>query len=326
MLPTVSVVIPTYNYAHFINQAISSITHQTYPSDLIEIIVVDDGSKDNTQEVLKNLIDNGIIKYFYQDNQGKAHATSQAIQYSSGKYIFNLDADDFYFTRKIEQTVKVFESDSEIVHVATAAKILHDNTQVITEYEKLPSEIIEKELDGNWLLKYFYHNNILYGGGSTYAARSSILKSVKIPASVDMFIDEFLILAILPYGKSFFINEPLSIWRGHDYNYSGIAKTKEARKSKGKRLLNSSKAILEYLKEWNFNKDIIKIYEVKYLTSFIALKDEFNEKSINDLFNYGYNVFFKIRPGLRIIKRYHVINRFVPSGLFSFLKKYLKRQ
>lgn len=325
MLPNVSVVIPTYNYAHFINQAINSVTNQTYPSDLIEIIVVDDGSKDNTREILKNYINNGTIKYFYQDNHGKAHATSQAIQNSSGKYIFNLDADDFYFNGKIEQTVKVFESDSQIVHVATAAKILDNKTQLISEYEKLPPEIIEKQLDGNWLLKYFYNNNILYGGGSTYAARSSVLKKVQIPASVDMFIDEFLILAILPYGKSFFINEPLSIWRGHGYNYSGIAKTKEARKNKGIRLLNSSKAILEYLREFNFNEDIIKIYQLKHSTSFIALKEEFNEKSIIDVFSYAYEVFFKIRPGFRIIKRYHVLNRFLPSRLFYFIKKIFKK-
>lgn len=324
MKPKVSVIIPTYNYAGFISQAINSIASQTYPSECIEIIVVDDGSKDNTQVVLKDYIDKGVIKYFYQDNRGKAHATCKAIQKSTGKYIFNLDADDFYFSTKIEQTVNIFESDSQIVHVATAAKKFDNETQSIQDFERLPHEISDKVIDGNRLIKYFFNNNLLYGGGSTYSARSSVLKKIDIPGEVDMFIDEFLILAILPFGKSFFIKEPLSIWRGHSYNYSGVGKTKEERLSKGLRLLNSSKAVLKYLKDCRYDADVIKIYELKYSTSVISLKEEFEDKSIRDIFSYAYKIFFKLRPEIRLIRKYHVLNYFLPFPFF-YIKKFLRR-
>ena len=326
MLPLVSVIIPTYNYAIYICEAIESVLHQSYPSECIEIIVVDDGSTDKTHEVLKPYIDASTIKYFYQKNHGKAHATRVAIYNSCGKYIFNLDADDFYFAGKVEQVVKVFESDLQIVHVATPAKRFDSNTQLIFNYEQLPLQIIGKALDGHWLLKYFLHNNILYGGGSTYAARSSVLKKVDIPPDVDMFIDEFLILAVLTFGKSFFIKESLSVWRGHENNYSSIAKTKEERNLKGMRVLNSAKAVLECLKELNYDKDIVKIYELKYSNLQISSKEAMNDKSVNDIIKYAYKVFFKIKPGLRLMIKYHVINRFLPLPFLFFLKKAFKKQ
>src|SRR6476646_875006 len=108
-LPLVSIIIPTYNYGHYITEAISSIRDQNYPTSNIEIIVVDDGSTDNTREVLRKYIERGIIHYYYQPNKGKANATNYAIQKASGKYIFNLDADDYYFPDKISSTVRIYE-------------------------------------------------------------------------------------------------------------------------------------------------------------------------------------------------------------------------
>src|SRR5665213_318800 len=160
--PKVSVIIPTFNYAHYIGEAIDSIFNQSYPKESIEIIVVDDGSTDDTQMVLRKWIDSGELKYFYQQNQGKAAATAYAIQQSSGKYIFNLDADDYFFTDKIETTISVFESDADIVHVASAARIFHDEAQTLGDIENLPGDIIGKAIDGGQLLDYFYDNNILY--------------------------------------------------------------------------------------------------------------------------------------------------------------------
>ena len=108
MEPLISVIIPTYNYAAYIQEAINSITEQDYPKDKIEIIVVDDGSTDNTKEVLQYLIQNNTINYYYQQNKGKASATFKAIQLSSGKYIFNLDADDYFLPGKLQKAVTIF--------------------------------------------------------------------------------------------------------------------------------------------------------------------------------------------------------------------------
>ncbi len=318
--PLVSVIIPTYNYNNYIIEAINSVLSQTYPKEKIEIIVVDDGSTDDTSEVLKDLIDKNIIQYYYQENKGKANATFNAIKRCTGKYVFNLDADDYFLQTKIAEYVKVFEKDDTIVHVGTAAKVLYQyNNTFITE--KLPKDILGKPLYGNWLLQRFYSSNMFFGGGTTYAARASILKTINIPNTVDMYIDEFLLLAILPLGKSFFLDEPLSVWRKHKDNFSVFTEQKENQIIKDRRLLQSSAAVLKYLTENNFDKTLITIYSLQDATRQIAFKESTNNKKITDILEYAFKVFFKIKPGLRLINKYNVVNRLVPLTILKLVKK-----
>jgi glycosyltransferase involved in cell wall biosynthesis len=152
MKPLVSVIIPTYNYAHFIKKAIGSVLQQTYPIELIEIIVVDDGSTDNTEEILKDWIERGTVRFYYQQNSGKANATKNAIKYCTGKYIFNLDADDYFLPQKIERYVELFEKDESIVHIGSAARLVFEETGK-TLNENPPAVILEKMMDGKELLK-----------------------------------------------------------------------------------------------------------------------------------------------------------------------------
>jgi glycosyltransferase involved in cell wall biosynthesis len=321
--PLVSIIIPTYNYAHYIKDAINSILAQDYPKERIEIIVVDDGSLDNTKEVLKPFTENELVRYFYQHNKGKANATRNAVQNSQGKYIFNLDADDYFLQGKISETVKLFETNDDIVHVATAAKVLYQKTQE-WEVEPIPEDICGKPYNGIELLERFYNSNILFGGGSTYAARSSVLKSINIPDAVDMYIDEFLILSVLPFGKSFFIKEPLSVWRVHTSNYSGNTSANEKQFTKTQRLLHSSAAILAFLKENRFKDSLIKIYELKDATRRIAFKENLRNKKTSDIFKFAVEVFFELKPQWHLIKNYQVINRLIPTVLFNFLKKIIQ--
>jgi glycosyltransferase involved in cell wall biosynthesis len=315
----ISVIIPTYNYGHFILEAVNSVIAQDYILGDIEIIVVDDGSTDHTKEVLGPLIDNNTIKYYYQSNRGKANATSYAIQQCKGKYIFNLDADDYFLSEKISETVKVFETDDSIVHVSAPAKFINQETQ-LTGIEKIPSDIIERSINGLWLLKRFYNNNILFGGGSTYAARASILKSILIPDETDMFIDELLLLAVLPYGKSYFIGRPLSIWRIHNSNYSSASAAKDKQIKKEQRLLDSSHAILSYLEKNTYDKELVKIYRLQDETRTIVFKEICEKKKLSDIARYFFKIIFYIKPSWKQIKSYHVINRVAPMAVYKILK------
>jgi glycosyltransferase involved in cell wall biosynthesis/SAM-dependent methyltransferase len=95
--PLVSVIIPCYNHAQFLAEAIESVHQQTYRN--IEIIVVDDGSKDNTKEIVGQFTD---VKYIYQHNRGLSAARNTGIDHSKGEFLVFLDADDLLYPNAIE--------------------------------------------------------------------------------------------------------------------------------------------------------------------------------------------------------------------------------
>lgn len=313
--PEISVIIPTYNYAHYIVEAIDGVLKQDYPKDKIEIIVVDDGSKDNTEEVLQPFIDQGIVKYYYQANTGKASATYSAIQKSSGKYIFNLDADDYFFPDKISRSVAVFEQDKEIVHVANPAKFIIDGKDA--GKEEIPAEFLEKKLDGIELLKSFYNGRMLFGGGSTFAARASVLKEIFISKEVDMYIDEFLVLAILNKGSSYFIKDPLSIWRGHNSNYTV---TQLDVNLKNTRLDNSSKGILDLIENNNYPKEVRKLYSLHHYTRHLFFKEASNSKTLKDVLQFVKFCFLSNRYTFSQLQKYSAFNRLLPGSVIKLLK------
>ena len=109
-MPTVSVVIPTYNCAEFLETAIESVLGQTYQD--LEIIVIDDGSTDNTQDIASRYAER--IIYCRQENMGLPGARNRGIQSSQGKYIAFLDADDSWHARKLEKQIPILENDPSI--------------------------------------------------------------------------------------------------------------------------------------------------------------------------------------------------------------------
>ena len=111
--PIVSVIIPTYNRAHLIDKAIKSVLNQTYQD--FEIIVVDDGSTDNTNEVLKNFTDSRIHYIFHTSNLGVSAARNTGIKTSQGEYIALLDSDDDWLPEKLDKQVDVLQNESSEV-------------------------------------------------------------------------------------------------------------------------------------------------------------------------------------------------------------------
>ena len=114
--PGVSIVTPTYNRARFIGQAVESVLAQTMPD--WELLLVDDGSTDNTREVVEPYLADPRIHYFYQPNQGQSIARNNALEKARGDFIGFLDSDDLWCADKLEQQLALFENhpDVDIVH------------------------------------------------------------------------------------------------------------------------------------------------------------------------------------------------------------------
>ena len=110
--PLVSVIIPCYNYGKYLDDAITSVLAQSYPH--LEIIVVDDGSPDDTMYVASRY---ERIKYFRQHNQGPAAARNNGIRASQGEWIICLDADDKLCPTYVEECLKVADADIITTHV-----------------------------------------------------------------------------------------------------------------------------------------------------------------------------------------------------------------
>ena len=92
--PLVSVIIPSYNYAGFLLHAVSSVLQQRCPQVEVEVIVVDDGSTDNTAEVARSF--GPDVHYIYQENQGLSAARNAGLHAARGDFIAFLDADDLH--------------------------------------------------------------------------------------------------------------------------------------------------------------------------------------------------------------------------------------
>lgn len=121
-MPKVSVVIPAYNCERFISTAIESVLGQTYGD--YEIIVVNDGSTDKTDEVLSRYASK--IKKIYQPNKGPAEARNTGIANSEGGYIAFLDQDDAWLPEKLRMQVEVMEKNNKLGLVYTDTYVLKD--------------------------------------------------------------------------------------------------------------------------------------------------------------------------------------------------------
>lgn len=114
-LPLVSVVIPSYNYGQYVCEAVESALAQTYPA--VEVIVVDDGSTDDTRERLTSYGDR--IRYIFQTNQGLSAARNTGIREARGRFVALLDSDDQFHPRKLEIQMALLTQRPELGLVGT---------------------------------------------------------------------------------------------------------------------------------------------------------------------------------------------------------------
>lgn len=143
--PLVSVIMPVYNCDRYISQAVESILAQTYQS--YEIIVIDDGSTDNTRLALQPYFE--AIRYVYQENQGVSVARNHGISLARGELIAFLDADDFFLPDKLAAQVGVFDAQPNLGIVHSGWRRV--NQQGDTINDETPWDYVPKlDLEG-WL-------------------------------------------------------------------------------------------------------------------------------------------------------------------------------
>lgn len=205
----VSVIIPNYNYARFVSKAVTSVENQTYKN--IQIIVVDNGSTDNSLEVLREL--GPRITLISQENQGQSGARNSGLAAAKGDFIAFLDADDTWLPTKIEKQLARF-SDKDVGLVYTG--LTRVDSQGKVQSEQLP-------IHRGWILKDF----ALSPGAAVVGGESTALVRREAILSAGIFDRELSIGSgwdmwrrIASEWKVEFVNEPLALYLQHGSNLS----------------------------------------------------------------------------------------------------------
>jgi len=150
--PKVSIVIPTYNRADFLPKAMQSVLNQTYRD--WEMIIVDDGSTDNTEEVVKGYKESGIRYIAHKSNLGISAARNTGIKNSKGKYIALLDSDDEWFPEKLSCQMKIFqEKDLKYGVVCTSGYMIKDDK--VISVKAIPNDLDD-------FYKIFLFKNVIW--------------------------------------------------------------------------------------------------------------------------------------------------------------------
>ncbi|MHC1741665.1 MAG: glycosyltransferase family 2 protein [Syntrophobacteraceae bacterium] len=148
--PIISVIVPTYSHGDFILESLHSVFAQTYGN--YEIIVINDGSPDNTRRLLEPYITSGQIKYIEQANAGQGAARNRGLAEAAGAFIAFLDDDDLWPTDKLEWQLRELQTHPDAVLVYGFIEVFGDCTPFRHPRDQGPGGNVQKDLfRGNFL-------------------------------------------------------------------------------------------------------------------------------------------------------------------------------
>ncbi len=198
----ISVIMPAYNAEKTIRSAVGSVIAQTVQD--WELIVIDDGSKDNTASILTELANSDSRIHFLQNekNSGASYTRNRAVELAKGEWIAFLDSDDLWKPQKLEKQLALANKHPEMVICYTASSFIDDDG---APYERV-MEAVEK-LDYKTIIR----KNLM--ACSSVMIRADLMKNIKMPHD-KMHEDYFVWLTVLREHKfSYGINEPLLTYR-----------------------------------------------------------------------------------------------------------------
>ena len=204
-----SIAMATYNGEKYIKEQIDTILKNMNDND--EIIISDDGSKDDTINIIKEYIKkDNRIKLINGPKQGVKQNFANAIKNANGEYIFLCDQDDLWENNKIEKLITLLKENVLVVH---DAKIINQNENVIEE------SFFKFRNSGKGIIKNIYKNAYI---GCCMAFRSELIKYIlPIPNNIEMHDQWIGVIAEL-HGKVTFINDKLILYRRHEKNVSSF--------------------------------------------------------------------------------------------------------
>jgi glycosyltransferase involved in cell wall biosynthesis len=302
--PKVSVCIPTFNYAHYIPDAIESVLSQSFTD--FELIVVDNCSSDNTQEVVNKYVRrDGRIKYFAnKENLGFVNNFNECLRHASGEYIKILSADDLLLPTCIERSVEILNRYPEVVLIGSARTLVDSYLRPI----KIMSYADKFDIVGGFsVVRRCLINGVNFIGEPTavvfrrqYAARG-------FDAAYKQLVDLEMWFHLLEHGKFAYVNEPLCSVRIHKEQQTNVNIGQLVHLDEPFMLLNgySNKPYIKLSR-------LLKSY-ISYVTAYRLLKS-YKRKQI------------PIQVAIsKIVEHYGIVKLFSLYPFYKCYKLYLRR-
>lgn len=313
----VSVIIPCYNHGRYLTTAIQSIYAQTYP--FYEIIVVDDGSIDDTSEIR---LTHPKVIYIHQQNSGLSSARNKGIKHAKGEYLVFLDADDWLLDSALEINLQVLENNTTAAFVSGGYELYHE-----------PSDktwVIQQEISGNYYCELIKKNFI--GMHATVMYRSWVFEKFFFDRALKYCEDYDLYLKIAKRYPIIYHTQLIAVYRKHDNNMSAnfagmldfalkvLASQKESLKTREER--ESYTIGTHYWKSYYSRKIYENAIEMLYNGDF-----NLDKKDIKILKKYNKPLYKKFTEYLQEVstKKNEHLSEFYPNNAMKNLFRKFKR-
>lgn len=263
--PFVSVLIANYNYAHYIRFAVESVLRQTYQN--FEIILCDDGSSDNSAQVLSQIAQEEAprVKTIFRTNGGHAASLNSAFRECKGDIICLLDPDDIWMPNKLEQIVQEFKRSG-------AGVVLHQLGMIDSEGHII-RPFVTKQITGGWILPNIINAEIVprFTPTSSISIHRTVADIIfPLKEQIRIHADTHLLLRAACVTTIATISETLGYMRIHDSNcfsasFTSISKSLDAERRK-KQLLTIemiAKDIILFTKDNNIyidQNDVFRLF------------------------------------------------------------------
>jgi hypothetical protein len=212
-MPFVTVLIDTYNHRSFIEDAIHSVLNQDFPASDTEILVVDDGSTDGTEEVVRKFAPS--VRLLRKPNGGQASAFNAGIPEAHGEIVAFLDGDDWWAPRKLTAVIEVFANDKNIGLVGHGVTEVYPDGRQRTE---VPREVSRFRINSVEQAKTFRMQRGFLGT-SRMAYRRELLHRIGcVPEALTFEADEYLFTLAGLLADVMILRESFTFYRLHDRN------------------------------------------------------------------------------------------------------------
>lgn len=287
----VSVIICVYNGEKYIKECIKSIEQQTYKN--MEIILIDDGSTDNTNEIVKEC---SHIRYIYQKNMGLAGARNTALKYVTGEYITMLDVDDLYMADKISKQVEYLEKNKEI-------DIVYNDVELIDQDGKF-IKILKSDygqLEHSYFLANLFFRQIIHCTASMMF-RKKCFSKLRYAEDIKQSEDYYITIQLAKEFKFGYLAEVLYKYRRHNANLTNNRSIQQENEIKIIRDIgkNEIKSYIENTKISNqeklllYGKILYKMREYKESVNIFNQLEETEEIMFYKYFYIG-NAYYMIK-------------------------------